>query len=57
MDNHFSANSILTLPEKEIQRSICCIEQQLLIEDTSYLSHTDSCSVNNSKTELEVLFY
>ena len=56
MDKHFSANSILTLPEQEILRSICCIEQQLLIEDNSYLSHKDSSSVNNSKIELEVFW-
>lgn len=44
------------MSDEEIRRSICCIEQQLLIEDDSPLIHNSLSSANgkNSKYSLEV---
>ena len=38
-DLHFSKRTALQMSEEEIKRSICCIEQQLLLEDDTPLSH------------------
>lgn len=43
-DRTFSTKSVASLDEREIARSICCIEQMLLLSDTSYSIHTDLLS-------------
>lgn len=59
-DQQFSEKSVLHMTEEQIKRSICCIEQQLLMEDDSPLSHVpqeNSKKRKQSKYSLEVIIF
>lgn len=56
-DTSFSPKSAMSMSQEEIERSICCIEQQLLVEDDSPLIHTALAELGLkqlSKYQLEV---
>ena len=58
-DLHFSKRTALQMSEEEIKRSICCIEQQLLLEDDTPLSHIPQDPLKrkrNTKYNIEVKY-
>lgn len=56
-DNTFSQNSVMSMSKDEVMRSISCIEQQLLIEDSSYSMHNASSYVDYADIQSDVFSF